>query len=51
LGQLGTEISFGKSEIRLDTPVDKQPDGQISRLSRATRGAEIPDFFVALQRR
>src|SRR5712664_4017 len=27
---MGTEIFFGKSEIRLDTPVDKQPDGQIT---------------------
>jgi len=29
-GSVGTEIFFGKSEIRLDTPVDKQPDGQIT---------------------
>jgi hypothetical protein len=27
---VGTEISFGKSEIRLDTPVNKPPDGQIT---------------------
>jgi len=27
---VGTEISFGQSEIRLDAPVDKQPDGQIT---------------------
>jgi hypothetical protein len=30
LGSVGTEIFFGKSEIRLDTPVKKQPDGQIT---------------------
>ena len=30
LGQVGTEIFFGKSEIRLDSPVKKQPDGQIT---------------------
>src|SRR5882672_9814066 len=30
LGCVGTEISFGKSEIRLDTPVNKPPDGQIT---------------------
>jgi hypothetical protein len=29
---MGTEIFFGKSEIRLDTPIDKQPDGQITGL-------------------
>jgi hypothetical protein len=29
---MGTEIFFGKSEIRLDT---KQPDGQITRLCRS----------------
>jgi hypothetical protein len=27
---VGTKIFFGKSEIRLDTPVNKPPDGQIS---------------------
>src|ERR1700704_3268966 len=32
LGQVGTEISFGKSEIRLDSPVKKPPDGQITGL-------------------
>jgi hypothetical protein len=32
---VGTEIFFGKSEIRLDTPVDKQPDGQIKGASRS----------------
>jgi hypothetical protein len=30
LGSVGTEIFFGKSEIRLDSPVDKPPDGQIT---------------------
>ena len=42
LGQVGTEIFFGKSEIRLDTPVNKPPDGQIKGASRSTRDAEIP---------
>jgi len=28
---VGTEIFFGKSEIRLDSPAKKQPDGQIKR--------------------
>ena len=46
---MGTEIFFGKSEIRLDSPVNKPPDGQISRLCRSIRGAEIPDFLLALQ--
>jgi hypothetical protein len=27
---VGTKIFFGKSEIRLDTPVDTPPDGQIN---------------------
>jgi hypothetical protein len=48
---MGTEIFFGKSEIRLDTPVNKPPDGQISRPSRSTRGAKIPGFLLALRRR
>src|SRR5450432_1633451 len=30
LGWVKTEIFFGKSEIGLDTPVDKPPDGQIT---------------------
>jgi hypothetical protein len=30
LGYVGTEIFFGKSEIRLDSPVKKLPDGQIT---------------------
>src|SRR5467141_519783 len=30
LGCVGTEISFGKSEIRLDSHVNKPPDGQIT---------------------
>jgi hypothetical protein len=34
LGQVGTEIFFGKSEIRLDTPVNKRPDGQITTRRR-----------------
>ena len=42
LGQVGTEIFFGKTEIRLDTPVNKRPDGQIKGASRSTRDAEIP---------
>jgi hypothetical protein len=35
LGQMGTEIFFGKSEIRLDSPVNKRPDGQIKGASRS----------------
>ena len=31
---MGTEIFFGKPEIRLDTPVNKQPDGQITARRR-----------------
>src|SRR6266571_727296 len=31
---MGTEIFFGKSEIRLDTPVNKRPDGQITARRR-----------------
>jgi hypothetical protein len=27
---VGTEIFFGKTEIRLDSPVKKPPDGQIT---------------------
>jgi hypothetical protein len=27
---VGTEIFFGKTEIRLDSPVNKLPDGQIT---------------------
>src|SRR4030081_365004 len=27
---MGTEIFFGKPEIRLDSPVNKPPDGQIT---------------------
>jgi hypothetical protein len=27
---VGTEISFGKSEIKLGAPVNKRPDGQIT---------------------
>jgi hypothetical protein len=46
---VGTEIFFGKSEIRLDTPVNKLPVGQISRPSGSTHGAEIPGFLFALQ--
>jgi hypothetical protein len=30
LGGVKTEIFFGKSEIRLGTPVNKPPDGQIT---------------------
>src|SRR5712692_1516195 len=30
LGCVGTEIFFGKSEKRLDSPVKKPPDGQIT---------------------
>src|SRR6266436_3570804 len=33
----------------LDTPVNKPPDGQISRLSRSIRGTEIPGFLLDLQ--
>ena len=31
---MGTEIFFVKSEKRLDTPVNKPPDGQITQLRR-----------------
>src|ERR1700687_6422752 len=31
---MGTEILFGKSEIRLDSPVKKPPDGQITTRQR-----------------
>jgi hypothetical protein len=48
---LGTELFFGKSEIRLDTPVNKPPDGQISRPRSSTRGAKIPGFLLALRGR
>jgi len=34
LGQMGTEIFFGKSEIRLDSPVKRPPDGQITTRRR-----------------
>ena len=44
LGQVGTEISFVKSEIRLDRPVKKPPDGQISRPSHSTRKRESSRF-------
>jgi hypothetical protein len=37
LGWVKTEISFGKSEIRLDTPADKPPDGQITIRQRESR--------------
>jgi hypothetical protein len=33
-GNWESEIFFGKSEIRLDTPVDKPPDGQITTTRR-----------------
>jgi len=36
---VGTEISFGKSEIRLDTPVNKPPDGQITTTTRHTHSS------------
>src|SRR5882724_2945933 len=50
LGCAATEIFFGKSEIRLDTPVNKLPDGQITtraqaviaRLDRATQYSRAP---------
>ena len=48
---MGIEIFFGKPEIRLDSPINKPPDGQISGPNRSTRGAEIPDFRLAAQRR
>src|SRR6266581_1415773 len=35
---MGTEIFFGKSEIKLDTFVNKRPDGQIT----ARRREQIP---------
>jgi len=31
---------------RLDNPVKKQPDGQITRPSRSTRDAKAQDFSV-----
>src|SRR6266851_3997518 len=45
LGCVGTEISFGKSEIRLDTPVNKRPDGQISN-GTVTQNSVIPSPLV-----
>ena len=45
LGQMGTEIFFGKPEIRLDTPVDKPPDGQISN-GAVTQNSVIPSPLV-----
>src|SRR6267142_5969847 len=50
LGQVGTEIFFGKPEIGLDSPVNKPPDGQITtraqaviaRLDRATQYSRAP---------
>ncbi len=35
MGCVGTKIFFGKSEIRLDSPVKKPPDGQIKGASRS----------------
>jgi hypothetical protein len=35
LGQMGTKIFFGKPEIRLDTPVNKLPVGQITSVPAA----------------
>jgi hypothetical protein len=45
---MGTEIFFGKPEIRLDTPVDKPPDGQITAraqavIARLDRAPSIPE--------
>jgi len=34
---VGTEIFFGKSEIRLDNPFNKPPDGQIKGASRSAQ--------------
>src|SRR5712675_1591593 len=45
LGCVGTEIFFGKTEIRLDSPVNKTPDGQISIRSRSTRDGEFQVFL------
>jgi hypothetical protein len=33
-----TEIFFGKSEIKLDNPADKQPDGQITSVESSSAG-------------
>jgi hypothetical protein len=43
---LGTEIFFGKSEIRLD---NKQPDGQISWRALQPAARKIPGFLIVLQ--
>jgi hypothetical protein len=44
---VGTEIFFGKSEIRLDSPVNKLPDGQIKGASRSIRGVEFQVYRAA----
>jgi hypothetical protein len=41
LGWVKTEIFLQRG---LDTRINKLPVGQISRLSRSTRGAAIPGF-------
>jgi hypothetical protein len=38
---VGTEIFFGKTEIRLDSPVNKLPDGQINGPSRPSNHTVI----------
>jgi hypothetical protein len=45
---VGTKIFFGKSEIRLDTLVNKPPDGQITTraqavIARLDRPPSIPE--------
>jgi hypothetical protein len=51
LGQVATNIFRKIRKKRLDTPVNKLPDGQIKGASRSTRGAEIPGSLLALRRR
>jgi hypothetical protein len=55
LGGVGTEIFFGKSEIRLDSPVKKPPDGQITtrpreQIALVSRMEISPSFRGALLR-
>src|SRR6202171_1866193 len=43
LGGMKTEIFFEKSEIRLDSPVKKPPDGQITTRQRRANSTRVPD--------
>jgi hypothetical protein len=48
---VGTEIFFGKSEIRLDSPVKKPPDGQITsdEASSAGQSTALIDALIVEQ--